>query len=68
MAHGKRGFLHHRRLGFEDGLARAAGICRTAIAAYDGGAGSDHSEEARKVGKAQAEWCLRMIRALKASS
>ncbi len=36
---------------------RAAQVCRKAAGYYDAGAGSAHSEEARRIGKSQANWC-----------
>jgi hypothetical protein len=44
-------------LGFYEAKLKALRICEIAIEAYENGAGSDHSEEARRIGKAQAEWC-----------
>lgn len=44
-------------LGFYRGIRKAANICQHSVEAYDDGAGSSHSDEARKIGKAQAEWC-----------
>lgn len=45
----------------EKAIRECAEVCQIAARAYDMGSGSAHSEEARKVGKAQAVWCEQEI-------
>ena len=52
-------------LGFFEAKQKAIEICEAAIKAYENGAANKHSEEARSVGKTQAEWCKSEIESMK---
>jgi len=50
--------------GRKKGIEECIAMCQRAATYYDLGAGNNHSEEARDVGKSQCEWLEGEFRAL----